>query len=200
MKRILIAIAAIALSLGTVACNKKNEGSKVSRVQRGYGSGSGLVTQDGQMAGWDALMNSPTATLTGQSVATSAKNLLELTVSSDQIGEISDVVVAMNIYRSSNGQINSEKTRLGIVVWDSYALSQQADPLTILMDSYWGANVSGEISGTNIYVTFEDQYGQIIVSGSIRGNTVSGQIRYTGASGGVNSLGNFSLPFTGTIF
>jgi hypothetical protein len=201
MKKILIIVLAVVIALGTVACNKKKEGSKVvSRTNRGYMAGSNLTAPSGQAIGWDALDNSPITSINSPNIIYESLNLLTASVPRDQIGNLTgDVRMAMNLRVNQGGQIDPNDSRIGMVFWDDYSVYGGADPLTILMDAYVNSSAQGEVRGTNIYVTFTDQYGQIIVSGQIQGNTISGQIRYQNFGSKVRTLGSFQLPKSGTL-
>lgn len=201
MKKIIMLILAVVMALGNIACNKKKDGSKVSRTNRGYTTGSNLTGPTGQAIGWDALDNSPITSINGSNIINESMNLLTASVPRDQIGELTgDVRMAMNLRVGQNGQVDPNDSRIGIVFWDDYSVYGGADPLTILMDSYVNSRAEGGIRGNSLEVIFSDQYGQIIVNGQIQGNIISGQIRYQNGNSTVRTLGSFQLPINGTLY
>lgn len=208
MKKLLLLTTAIILSLGAVACNKKKDGSKVSRGNRGYHAGtspgqSELGIQNG--SGWDALDNSPKSDVYNYNMSQVAPEfLMSGGVPQNEIGEISgdyptNVVVAMNLVRGANGSIDTQNSRLGIVFWDSYTQSGAA-PLTVYFGPEAQSNVRGQVNYSWANVTFSDSSGSVTVDGQVQNGQFVGSIQYVSNNGSRGTLGTFRLSVNGTIF
>lgn len=206
MRALVLTIMAIAISFGSIACNKKKNESN-TRSGRGYHAGtspgqSGMGSQVG--SGWDALENLQKSDVRNNNMNNAAHAFLSASVPEDQIGSISgnypeNVVVAMSISRDSNGFINQTRTRLGLIFWDSYS-QQGAAPLTAYFGPEVGTSTDGRIQGNRVTVDFQDNYGTVKVDGQIQGSTFAGTITFQNGNSGQQLLGNFSLPVNSSIF
>jgi hypothetical protein len=93
--------------------------------------------------------------------------------------------------------VNAYGSSLRIEIWDNYAASGQESAIPI---SFTGAR-SAQISGNQINLVFEDQYGSIILTGYINGNTITGDVSFRNNRSFDNVsqpregvLGNFEVP------
>lgn len=92
---------------------------------------------------------------------------------------------------ANQNTVNAYNSTLRIEIWDNYATSGQDSAIPI---SFSGAR-SAQISGNQMNLVFEDQYGAIVLTGYINGNTITGDISFKN----YRSFDNVSQPREGVL-
>lgn len=134
------------------------------------------------------------------------KNFLSASLKDTDVGTVSGsryststgVRVWVDLFRSN--QVDQANAQLLIVIYDSiYASNPSAGTINVALGR--GSLKQQSYSGSNLSLTFEDQYGRIILNGSIQANYFSGSVsfqNYTfwdGKSAPLSgTLGQFSIP------
>lgn len=111
-----------------------------------------------------------------------------------------------------NNQLNLSESRFTMEIRDSEVgrLGEDGKPIETILIGYAGAK-SGQVSNVNggsgnFNITFEDQYGIVVVEGSFNGTEARGSVKYlngaTAISGvaGLKSLGIFYMKSCGLFF
>lgn len=106
---------------------------------------------------------------------------------------------------SGSAQI-ANGSEFAIFILDNRTIAHGEQAITIgFRPGSNGYSVSGSVSGGNVNITFRDQYGDIIVSGTYNANSFTGDVSGTISfknNGGLNPgqtlvLGNFRVPTCG---
>lgn len=192
MKRLLITLSVVFLSLNFVACSQKKDSK--TRLTKGSGRQSGVYNAQ-EAYSWDYLNQYSIATeLESSNPDLEARRFINNDPLFRGIVELNAVVMRLKF---TNGRINSNETMLGLKFYDDWN-----DPLVYLLGSSTNrAAVSGDIRGNVVTVAFEDRtedgasLGQVVVSGTIDGSYFNGKVTH---AGGI--LGSFRVPVNSSIF
>jgi hypothetical protein len=88
--------------------------------------------------------------------------------------------------------INATTSNLKISIWDSYAQSGQSTAIDL---TFANARAAQFLGNNQFNITFEDQYGAIILTGVINGSTITGKVSYQN----YKSFDNASQPHQGDL-
>lgn len=133
----------------------------------------------------------------------SVQGLISASMNPQELGHVNssgDVAIIGYIDMDQAGNVNRNNTRLRIEIWDEYARSGSASEIALAFNSL--ANYS--YNGNQISLIFQDNYGQVVVTGQINQNLFSGSVSYQNSAsfdGGSNPaagvLGNFQVSACG---
>jgi hypothetical protein len=192
MKKIFTLFFMLLMSIQFIGCaNQKNSPNRNYR-SRGASSDN-LGSGSAQDRGWQMLASAPASYING--TEEQLMDFIRISYGGD-IGPLVSAVMGTQLHFSGNGSIVASASRLGIVINDQ----QSAQGLTVPFNAYFGpevrTHISGRVIGSQVDVTFSDDYGDVSLHGYISGGTFEGEIDYNGS----NFLGTFSLPVQGSIY
>ncbi len=131
------------------------------------------------------------------------KGLVSATMDPQELGYVNnygDVALIGFIDMNQQGVVNQSNSRLRLEIWDDYARSGSASEIAIQFNNLTSYNYNGN----QITLVFQDQYGQITISGQLTQYDFYGTVSFQNnqAFGGGSSfasgvLGNFQVPYCG---
>lgn len=207
----------IALSACDTKKTSRSSAARVARggmganyVQGGYNQGGnygnfnqGGSYQGGQYTGTSTSQWAYIQSNDPNNFYRSVQGLVSASMNPQELGAVnpsSDVAIIGYVDMDQSGNINRNTTRIRLEIWDEYARSGTASEIALAFNNL--ANYS--YNGNQISLIFQDNYGQIVVSGQVSQNSFVGSVSYqNSASYDGNStpaagvLGNFQVPACG---
>jgi hypothetical protein len=191
MKRLLVVLTLIFVSLNIVACSQKKDSK--TRLTRGSGRESAI--QGSASYGWSVLNQQAEETeLYHQDPDFAARAFIGN--DSKFIGPSLINSIAMKLVFQANGQVNSNATMAGLRFHDDID-----NPLAYFLGASMNRRASGSKNGNTFNVIFADvneegqSLGNVIISGRIEGANIRGTVTYDGGH-----LGEFTVSTNGAIF
>lgn len=193
MKRLLVILTLLFVSLNMMACSQKKDSK--TRLTKGSGRESG-VNNTAAAYGWNMLNTSSMEVYLNHSNPDAAARAF---IGNDEVfvgvSDFNSIAMRLSFY--NNGQVNPNNSMVGLRFYDDYS-----NPLTYFLGASVNRRaVSGYITSSQFQVVFADvsesgeSLGNVIVSGVIQGNTLRGKVEY---SGGL--LGEFAVDYNAAVY
>lgn len=175
-------------------------------LQGGYNNQGGYNQGGYNQGGYNGTSTSQWAYLQANDASTffrAVQGLVSASMNPQELGSVNnygDVAIIGYIDMDQSGNINPNNSRLRLEIWDDYARSGQASEIALAFNSL----TNSSYNGNQMNLIFQDNFGQIVISGQINQNnfygTVSFQnsVSFDGTSApAAGVLGNFQVPACG---
>lgn len=212
--RLVLGVLLGGILLVTTACdNKKTSRGAPGRIARGGYSGGynnaypGGMTQNPNYGYQDyGASGSQWAYIRGdntQSFYGAIQGLVSASMNPSELGNVTaygDVAIIGSIEMNRQGQINPNNSRLRIEIWDDYARMGQASEIALAFN----AMSTYTYNGNQLIMHFNDQYGEVIISGQFNQSEFIGTLSFQNSqhfdgtsrpASGV--IGTFQVPTNG---
>lgn len=192
MKRLLVVLTLIFVSLNIVACSQKKDSK--TRLTRGSGR-ENAIQGTAASYGWSMLNQQAEETeLYHQNPDSAARAFIGN--DSKFVGPSMINSISMRLVFQGNGQVNSNATMAGLRFYDDWN-----NPLAYFLGASMNRRATGSKNGNTFNVIFADvnedgqSVGNVIISGRIEGAVIRGTVTYDGGH-----LGEFTVSTNGAIY